>query len=53
MTSKKLESLLLKIVLLISYYFSKKLIYVPWTQTSERAHGSKHQKKFLNTSPGN
>ena len=36
MTSKKLEAFLMKIVLFISHYFSKKLTCVPWTQRFEK-----------------
>ena len=53
MTSKKPEGLLMKIVMFISYYFSKKLTCVPWTQRFEKAHESKYQKNFLNTTPDN
>ena len=57
MTSRKLKGLLLmKIVLYISYYVSKKLTPIPWTNRFEktfRAHESKYLKISLNISPGN
>ena len=56
MTSRKLKGLLMKIVLYISYYVSKKLTLIPWTNRFEktfRAHESKYLKISLNISPGN
>ena len=41
-TSKKHQGLLMKVVLLMSYYFSRKLIFIPWAQKSEKAHESKY-----------
>ena len=52
MNSKKLEGLLIRIVLLISsIYFYKNLACVSWTQRFEKAHESKYQNIFLNKSP--
>ena len=49
MTSRKLEDMLMKTILFIRYYFSKKLIYILLTQRFKKAHESKYQKR---KSPG-
>ena len=51
MNAKKLEGLLIRTVLLMSYYFYKSLACVFWTQRFEKAHESKYQNILLNKSP--